>query len=104
MVRIRGCANCGGVRVTGSTLCESCLNACHRKLKFRMAALEVESRQILVRQARKVKEQKEQIEKLQFGLKLRNKLLQKIFEEYQLVLMDRKKDKIKIDSINRAFR
>jgi len=104
MDKITGCANCGGVRVTGSTLCTDCLDVCHSGVRARMIALEVENRRNLLNLSVVVKEQKEQIEKLEYGLRLRTKLLQKIFEEYQLVLMDRKKDKIKIDSINRAFR
>ena len=104
MVKIRGCANCSAPAAENSTLCEDCLFVCHTRVKDRMVGLEVENRRNLLNLAVVVKEQKEQIKKLEYGLKLRTKLLQKIFEEYQALLMDREKDKIKIDSINRAFR
>jgi len=104
MVKIRGCANCSAPAAESSTLCEDCLDMCNARLRDRMVGLEVENRRNLIGLAVVVKEQKEQIEKLEYGLKLRTKLLQRVFEEYQILLMDRKKDKIKIDSINRAFR
>jgi len=103
MVKIRGCGNCSSPAAKDSMLCEDCKSKVSSRLKVRMVALEVENRQNLIRMAVVVKEQKKEIEKLEYSLKLRTKLLQKIFEEYQALLMDRKKDLIKIDAINRAF-
>ena len=85
-------------------VCKDCSDDVGLRLRKRMAALEVENRRNLIGLAGVVKTQKEEIEKLEYSLKLRNKLLQKIFKEYQDVLRGRRIDKIKIDSINRAFR
>lgn len=98
------CAQCGGVRVSKSTLCVDCLAVCCLEKTERLKTTEQILQNRTFNLSNQIDKKDVVIKTLKESLKLRTKLYQEIFEAYQELLKARERDQIKIDSINRAFR
>jgi hypothetical protein len=99
-----GCANCGRPRVEESTLCADCLVACNHRLQERIENQIVGSGKVERLLTLIVEKRNLEIVDLKYQLRLRMKVLQKVFEEYQKILKLYKRDGIKMEAINRVFR
>jgi hypothetical protein len=98
------CAQCGGIRVAKSTLCADCLVACNHRLQGRIENQIVGSKRVERLLNLIVEKRNLEIVDLKYQLRIRWKLLQKIFTEYQNLLRLYKRDGVKLDAVNRVFR
>lgn len=98
------CVQCGGVRVVKSTFCANCLVSCNDKLALEVGRLEDVIKQDMENAGFLLERKNDKIKELKYQLRIRWKLLQKIFTEYQNLLMLYKRDGLKLDAINRVFR
>lgn len=98
------CAQCGGIRVAKSTLCADCLAASAERLQGRLENQIIGSERAERLLNLIVEKRDLEISDLKYQLRLRMKVLQGVFEEYQVLLKLYKRDGIKMEAINRVFR
>ncbi len=98
------CVECGGVRVGKSSLCANCLIACNGKLQLEIERLEDVIKRDMENAGFLLERKNDKIKELKYQLRIRWKLLQKIFTEYQTLLRLYKQDGLKLDAVNRIFR
>jgi hypothetical protein len=98
------CAQCGGVRVAGSTLCADCLIiSCANVYAKAKEVFDVRKKERDF-WALEIVRKDEEIRELKYQLRIKWKLLQKIFTEYQNLLRLYKRDGMKLEAVNRVFR
>lgn len=98
------CAQCGGIRVAKSTLCADCLVACNCRLNDKYEAIKIKRENFEYNTALALGRKDEEIRELKYRLRLRMKVLQKVFEEYQKILRLYKRDGVVMEAIDRIFR
>lgn len=98
------CAQCGGIRVSKSTLCADCLVTFNHRLRAKDKLNEIKLQNYEYNAVLLIKKKDEEIRELKYQLRIRWKLLQKIFMEYQDLLRLYKRDGMKLDAVNRVFR
>lgn len=98
------CVQCGGVKVEGSDLCVECLVANSGKLALEVMRLEDVIKRDLENAAVLLDRKNDKIKELKYRYKVLWKVTQSVFEEYQKLLMLYKRDGLKLEAVNRAFR